>query len=127
MTLYAMLDDAKRAAKATTTTDDAIMLNNLRVVSRRLDRLFDSRRPYFAPFIETRHFRLDPNRIYSYDYTYRLPDKFVGGDGCQVGDDTLTVGTTVEGWPTIESPFRYLRLMNKPTGTGTAPAIMSRC
>ncbi len=114
MTLYATLNDAKTAQKATGTADDSILLRNLRIVSRRLDRLFSSPRPYFAPYIEQREYLLDARRINTWDYTFRFDQPLLSLSALIVGKDTVTVAN-VEGWPTAQTPFRKLRLKDGNT------------
>lgn len=112
MTLYATLDDAKNAQKATTTVDDDILLRNLRTVSRRIDRLMESQRPYFAPTIETRQFVITRGRVRSADNTFLFDDPLLALTSVTVGSDALIIGTNVELWPTLTSPATRLRLVN---------------
>lgn len=112
MTLYATLDDVKKSAQITGTTDDDVAMRNLRTVSRRVDRLYRSPLPYFAPHINTKHFRIEPTRINTLDYTYRLPWPLLSLTAVTLADTALTVGTQVEAWPTVDSPFKLLRMMD---------------
>jgi len=112
MTFYATLDEAKNENKASSATDDTRLFDALRTVSRRVDAIFQSRRPFFAPLIETREWWIDPTRVYSWLRTFRFDDPLLSLTGVVVGTTTLTVATTVEAWPTLHGPFRKLRLMN---------------
>jgi hypothetical protein len=118
MTLYATLADAKStmaAGSSSSTTDDAIVLRNLRVVSRRIDRLFQSRRPYFAPYIESREFALNPEYINSREGTFRFNDPLLALTGTSVGTEALTLGTGVKAWPTLTTPIHKLLLVGSYT------------
>jgi hypothetical protein len=63
---YASLADVRSELKATSTTDDNIALLNLTMASKRIDSEMKSRRPYFAPYLETRTFVLNANNINTY-------------------------------------------------------------
>lgn len=112
MTLYATLADAKAEMQASTTLDDAKLLNNLRVVSRRIDRLFQSRRPYFAPWIESREIRLLPNRVNSWERTFKLDKPLLALTGVTVGTEALTLSTQVKAWLPLDTPIRKLILVD---------------
>lgn len=119
MTLYATLDDAKSTMKAGTSsnvTEDPIVLRNLRVVSRRIDRLFASRRPYFAPWIETREYLIDAERINSAEQTFLFGDPLLALTAVTVGTDALVVNSTVKLWPPLTTPARQLRLISPGLG-----------
>lgn len=111
MTLYATLDDAKTQAKATATGEDDVLQRNLRVVSRRIDRLFASRRPHFAPYIEQREFYLDPAMVNTSEYTFRFSDPLLALTAVTVASEALTLATQVEAWPTLATPYHKLRLV----------------
>jgi hypothetical protein len=118
MTLYATLADAKStmaAGSASSATEDPIVLRNLRVVSRRIDRLFVSRRPYFAPYIESRAFELNPEYINSREGTFRFDDPLLALTGVTVGTEVLTLNTGVKAWPTLTTPIHKLLLVNGST------------
>lgn len=121
MTLYATLADARGQDKATSTTDDPILLNNLRIVSRRLDRLFAARLStdrtphYFAPYIAELYLPFDRTLINSVQYTYRLPWPLLALSAVTIGTESAAVGSVVEAWPTIRAPYPYLRLMDGST------------
>lgn len=115
MTLYATLDDAKstmRASSSSDTVNDPIVLRNLRVVSRRIDRIFASRRPYFAPWIETREFLVTPERVNSAEQTFLFADPLLALTAVTVGTEALVVNSTVKAWPPLTTPMRQLRLIS---------------
>lgn len=128
MTLYATLADARVHDKSTSTTDDAILLNNLRIVSRRVDRLFAARLStdktphYFAPYIAELQFMLDRTRINSLHATYRLAWPLLALSAVTAASEALVVGTKVEGWPTIRAPYPFLRLMDGDTWYSFCPS-----
>lgn len=110
MTLYATLADGKAEMLASTTTDDAKLLNNLRIVSRRIDMMFHSRRPYFAPWIESREFALSSNRVNSRERTFRLGSPLLALTGVTIGTEALTLTTQVKAWMPLDTPIRKLLL-----------------
>ena len=112
MTFYATLDEAKNENKASSATDDTRLFDALRATSRRVDAIFQSRRPFFAPLIETREWLIEPQHVWSWLRTFYFDDPLLSLTAVVVGSTTLTVGTTVEAWPTLHPPFRKLRLMN---------------
>ena len=116
MTLYCTLADVRAELKPNSdnTTSDAYVLGAIRTVSRRIDREFAARRPLFAPYIETRRVRVDPRYINTIDGTFWLgpTGSLLSFTGLVVGDDTLTVGTHVAGFPdTSMPPFTHLHLL----------------
>ena len=115
MTLYATVADALSAMSAgsgSSATDQAVLQGNLRAVSRRVDRLFASNRPYFAPYIEQRQMRVDGQHVNSQDNTFRLDWPILAISAASIGTTTLVVGTDIELWPDVTSPYRYLHNMN---------------
>lgn len=112
MPTYASLDEIKAELKTTSTTDDAKVRRLALQASARLDRIFDVRRPLFFPYIETRQFLMDYDLINSALGTFRFRDNLLAVSSATAGSETLTVGTTVELWPTLASPSQYLRLKN---------------
>jgi hypothetical protein len=111
MHYYATLADAKAELKATGTVDDSKILRNLRNISARVDRLKQSRRPFFLPYVESRLVRVDRDHINSYDSLLTFPDPLLSLASVDVAGTALTVGTTVEAWPTLDSPFHQLRII----------------
>lgn len=112
MTLYATLAEGRAETKAGTNADDAKLLTYLRIVSRRIDTLFQSRRPFFLPYIETRQYRIEPARVNAWDNTFQMNDNLLALTSVSVDGTALTIGTDVEAWPTLASPYRYLRLLD---------------
>ena len=110
MTYYATLADAKDEQLATTTTDNAKLLQIIRQVSARVDGVFKVRRPLFQPYIENRQWPLEREHINSWDNTFWFSVPLLALTSVQVGDDVLTVGSTVDVWPSLLSPARYLRI-----------------
>lgn len=118
MTPYATLAEAKAELKAPSTSqtvDDAKMYTYLRTVSARIDLEFSQRRPMFAPYIESRQVRVTPASINSYDNALYLGMNLLALTSADVGGNVLTVGTTVDGWPSLSSPYRALRLLDYST------------
>lgn len=121
MALYATLADARGDNKAEGTADDNRMLRYLRTISRRVDNDFRWSpdwpiRPIFEPYIETRPFSLTSKVVNSALNTLIVPSSLLALTGVTVGDETLTVGTHVEGWPDNTLPIRQLRLIDNSTG-----------
>lgn len=113
MTLYATVDNAidiYGLAQQTATPrniNPRAVFRNLQVASRRVDQLFQSNRPLFAPYIETRKFALDGTRINSRLGTFQV-------DGWLLAVTSVSInGTavTVEAYPDSSTPpFRTVRL-----------------
>lgn len=111
MTLYATLAQAKSELQASLTVQDPLLLGLVRTASRRLDRLFQSRRPLFAPFVESRQFRVNAQAVNSWDNTFYFPDNLLALSAVTAGTTVLTVGTDVEAWPSLASPIHRLHLL----------------
>lgn len=109
---YATLAEVKAELKASTTADDAKVYRHLRTVSSRIDMEFAARRPLFAPYIEARQVRSEPANINSYENVLYLNQNLLALTAVSIGGVSLTVGTTVEAWPTLASPARALRLLD---------------
>jgi hypothetical protein len=116
MTWYATLADAKNELKAGTTanaTEDPIIADKVRLASRRADAQFRSRRPFFAPYSETRAWLVEGQRVDSFLRLFHFSDPLLALSSVVVGTTTLTVGTTVEAWRrSPDRPFKAIRLMN---------------
>jgi len=113
MTWYATLADAKSEIKASTTTDDAALADKVRIASRRADAMFRSRRPFFAPYSETRAWLVEPARVDSWLRLFHFDQPLLALSSVVVGTTTLTVGTTVEAWRrSPDRPFKAIRLMS---------------
>lgn len=111
MTLYATLADAREELNASNTVDDAKLLRNLRVVSRRIDaEMFSPRRPFFAPYIESDDFALLPQYVNTYQRTFRFTRPLLALTGVTVGTDSLTVNTDVKAWLPLDTPIYKLIL-----------------
>lgn len=117
MTLYSTLA-ATRAVMGSTATSDtvqnALLLQNLRVVSSRLDSEFASKgRPIFAPYIETRKVLLTSGMVDSSLNTLTVPAPLLAITSISVGSQALVVGTNVEAWPDpTGTPITTLRLLD---------------
>lgn len=108
---YATLAEAKAELKATTTTDDAKLYTFLRTESARLDLEFSQRRPMFAPWIESRQVRVTPGSIHSSDNALYIGQNLLALSAVSINGSALSVGTSVEAWPSLASPIRALRLL----------------
>lgn len=111
-TPYITLAQAKSELKAETTTDDAKVYSYIRQFSARVDRLFQSRRPVFAPYVESRQIRVAPEAVNTQDNTLYFPDNLLAISTVVAGTTGLTSGTDFEAWPTLSSPIHRLRLLS---------------
>lgn len=114
MTLYCSLAFAKsimgtmQQLVTPTTIDNDKVLRNLRIVSARVDREFQQRRPLFAPTIEARKFPLTGQRVNSWQNTFRLDGYLLALTSTSVNGTTVS---SVEGYPDSSMPpFPFLRL-----------------
>lgn len=110
MTPYATLAQTKGELKATGTVDDAKLLENIRQASVRIDRLFQSRKPYFMPMIESRIYPVDGYHVNSYENTFYFGENLLALTGLSIGSDTVSVPTIANVWPTWPSPYKTIRL-----------------
>lgn len=93
-----------------TAANKADLLRDLRMVTRRIDLDFASRRPLFVPYIEARKFLVESERINSVMNTFRI-DPLLALTALTAGSTALTVGSTVTLYPDAnQPPFRELRL-----------------
>lgn len=120
MPTYCTVDDVKFEMKANeaaslASTESAKLLTLCRRASEKVDRLFQSRRPFFFPYIESRQKPVNDFVVNSGLNTLALNDNLLALNTVTAGTTGLTVGSTVEAWPTLESPYRYLRLMSFAT------------
>lgn len=112
---YATLAQAKLELKAPTTdtTDDAILMRNIRQVSARLDNLFQ--RPYFfAPYTETREFVLMRQMVNSRVNSFTFPGNLLSLTSVTVNSTALVIGTDVETFQLNNinrTPIHALRLL----------------
>lgn len=110
MPTLASLGEVKWQMKAGTgssVTNDDIVLALLRAASAHVDRTFQQRRPYFFPYSELRQFRVDGYHVNSWDNTFTFHDNLLALTSLSVGGQSITA---VEAWPTVETPYHYLRL-----------------
>lgn len=103
--------DEQDVNAAANTTQDARIFQLIRQVSQRVDRLFQSNRPQFWPYLEDRKFRVTPDRVNSLDNTFWFRDNLLALNTVTLGTTALVVATDVEAWPTIPTPYQYLRLL----------------
>jgi len=89
ITFYATLADARLAARATTTSDDDILIRNLRAVSQRVDLLM-GKPSFFAPVFATRKYAISPLRLSSLKNTLILPDHVLELVEVKVDDEDIT-------------------------------------
>lgn len=120
MPTYCTVDDVKfemktNEAATLQTTDSPKLLTLCRRASEKVDRLFQSRRPFFFPYIESRQKPVNDFVVNSQLNTLALNDNLLALNTVTAGTTGLTVGSTVEAWPTLDSPYRYLRLMSFST------------
>lgn len=88
--------------------DPQKLLNNLRIVSRRVDKVFQSNRPVFMPYIETRKFPLDGHSVNSAQGTFQFPGYLLALTSLSING---TAVTGVEAYPDASlPPFSQLRL-----------------
>jgi len=112
MPTYASLGEIKsqmKAGTASNTVEDDSVLALARAASAYVDRTFQQRRPYFFPYSETRQFRVDGYHVNSYDNTFTFNDNLLALTSLSVGGQSVSA---VEAWPTLETPYHYLRLTN---------------
>lgn len=114
MTLYSTVDQAlsiyglARQTNIPRNIDPRDVFRNLQIASRRVDQQFQSNRPVFAPYRETRKFALDGTRINSRMGTFRFDGWLLALDGSVSINGT---NVTVDAYPdSTTPPFRTLRL-----------------
>lgn len=89
--------------------DPQKIMRNLRTASRRVDKVFHSDRPVFAPCIETRKFRLDGHSINSWQGTFNFPGYLLALNGSVSINGTVV--SDIETYPdSTMPPFGQLRL-----------------
>lgn len=110
---YCTLADAKDDLKAgVNTVEDAKLFQLIRQVSQRVDRMYQARRPLFLPYLESRLIRADGHHINSTDGTFQLDGHLLALTSVLLGTTNQIIGTNVEVWPSIPSPYQYLRLLS---------------
>lgn len=113
MTLYSTVDAAidiyglAQQAATPRNIDRRAVFRNLQIASRRVDQLFQSNRPVFAPTIETRKFALDGTRINSRLGTFQVDGWLLSATGVSINGTAVTV----EAYPdSAMPPFKTVRL-----------------
>lgn len=119
--------DEQNITSATNAVEDAKLFEKIRQVSQRVNHFYQTRRPLFLPYVEDRKFRADGTRINSLDNTFFFRDYLLALSTVTLGTQVLTVGSAVEAWPTIPTPYQYLRLLDYSTSwydycTSSTPA-----
>lgn len=112
MPTYASLGEIKSqmlAGAGSSSTSDDKVLALARGATAYVDRMFQQRRPYFFPYKEARQFRVTGYNVSSWDNTFLVKDNLLALTSLSVGGTTVTA---VEAWPTLETPYHYLRLTN---------------
>jgi hypothetical protein len=95
-----------------TNYDPLKILRNLRTASRRVDKLFRSSRPVFAPWIETRKLAIDGHYINSNLGTFNFPGYLLALNGTVSINGTSI--TDIEAYPdSAMPPFSQLRLTDE--------------
>lgn len=108
---YCTLNEAKAELKATTTTDDAKLMNLVRTASNRIDGLMQSRRPYFAPVIEQREIVIAPSAINTWLSLLYFDAHLLTLSAAAIGTTVLVVGTDIDIWTPLASPSHAVRLL----------------
>lgn len=124
---YTTLAAAKAELKADTTADDNTLRNYIRIVSSRIDEMMGTpRRPYFAPYLEQRKYRIVPRRIDSYNNVFWLDnDPLLAFSAVLWGTTDRT--STSELYTDINEVARGLRLTNSSStwySTETPPVFV---
>lgn len=113
MPTYASLGEIKwqmRAAATSSTVNDDKVLALARAATAYVDRWFQQRRPYFFPYNEARQFRVSGYHVNSLDNTFEFTDNLLALTSLSIAGQTVSA---VEAWPTLETPYHYLRLTNR--------------
>lgn len=121
MPTYASLGEIKWQMSALATssaTNDDKVLALARAATAYVDRTLQQRRPYFFPYNELRQFRVDGYHVNSWDNTFTFNDNLLDLTGLSVGGTAITA---VEEWPTVETPYHFLRL------TSTSDSWVAYC
>lgn len=85
------------------------LMNNLRIVSRRVDKVFQSNRPVFAPWKEIRKFSLGGHSINSWQGTFNFPGYLLALSGSVSINGTVI--SSIETYPdSTMPPFNQVRL-----------------
>lgn len=116
MPTYCSIDDVKLEMKASesaslSATESAKLLGLCRRASGTVDRLFQSRRPFFFPYSESRQKGVTPHVVNSLQNSLFFSDNLLALTSVTAGTTALTIGSVVEAWPTVDTPYHFLRLM----------------
>lgn len=111
--IYCTLAEARRQHKvaATDTSDDPILLANIRQVTARANKLLmgrSSRWDYFGPTIEARSIPLSASRINSDINTLRLDRPLLALTAVVAYQTTVT--SVAEAYPQGDTPYRQVRI-----------------
>lgn len=109
--LYCTLADVRNELNSDSTVDDKKVMRGIRQLSRRIDTLFRSPVSLFVPNIMTRQIALDGLNVSSWDRTLLIRQPLLSLTGMTINNQTYTVGTQVQGFPTLASPFYALQLI----------------
>lgn len=112
MPTYASLGEIKSqmaAGAASSTTDDDKVLALARAASAYVDRQFQARRPYFFPYQESKQVLINQWSVSQWNNTITFKGNLLSLTTLTVAGQSVTA---VEGYPTLETPFHYLRLTN---------------
>lgn len=110
MTAYCTLARAKTELRADTTTSDDVLMRAVFDVSARIDGIFSSRRPYFAPHVETKTFVIGEHMTDSGVNTLRLPAPLLSLTSITLNAQALSTSGDVEAYPAANYPVWELRL-----------------
>lgn len=117
MPTYCTVDDVKVQMQASqvasmAATETVKILALCRSVTAQVDRLFQARRPFFFPYIESRQKSVTPHTVNTMQNSLFFVDNLLELTSVTAGTTALTIGSTVEAWPTSDTPYHYLRLMS---------------
>lgn len=115
MTMYCTLAQVKQEIKAgTNATEDAKVFDYMRQVSTRIDHTMGSmRRPYFAPYTETRKRNVTPYRVDSWNNTFDLGYHILSFSAVVRGAETIT--SNCELYAPDNEVATHLRITNNAT------------
>lgn len=108
---YATLAEARSEDKATSTTDDDKLMRAVFAASGRIDGVFQSRYRYFMPWIRTITFPIREYMVDSVVNTLALPYPLLSLTSITYNGSAMTVGTSVEAYPSGVTPYKVLRMM----------------
>lgn len=99
--MYCTLDDAKRelsASKTNSTADDNELMQYVRLVSRRFDRMVapNRNRPFFAPYQEARQFEIERTAVNSRRGAFVFDPPLLEFTAVTAGDSTITSSVVLD-------------------------------